>query len=265
MTVTWSEVNKNTNVILSNGDLTVAGGGNASYQGGCSDTAITSGQKIYWEVAADALAQAGATGMGIANASNTYANGQYLGITANACGWFDDGQIVINNVNLPNIQGFAAGDIGCVAVNVGSKIWFRTNNGNWNNDVIANQDPANDVGGIDISGITPDLFPAYSLVDTISSDQLTAKFRSDSLVYEIPAGFQALEVIVPPPPIAVDGGSSKRARRRKLEEEQDRSYQRMLIREGFRDEPMPVEVIAKPKRKRPEAIADEAIILLLLS
>jgi hypothetical protein len=77
------------------------------------------------------------------------------------------GQVYVNGTQ---VNGFDAGlgGVECIAVDfTNSKIWFRKGaTGNWNNDVIANQNPATGTGGYSLSGLTTPLFPrAHSNTD----------------------------------------------------------------------------------------------------
>lgn len=71
------------------------------------------------------------------------------------------------------------------------KIWFRKNGGNWNNDVIGNQNPASNTGGVSISAImSPSgrkFAPSISLLDQTA--KATAKFGQSGFTYSAPSGF----------------------------------------------------------------------------
>lgn len=71
-----------------------------------------------------------------------------------AIGYDSGGTVRLNNATVATIMTYTSSDrIGVAVDRVNKKIWFRKNNGNWNNDVIANQNPVGNVGGIDISAI----------------------------------------------------------------------------------------------------------------
>jgi hypothetical protein len=88
-----------------------------------------------------------------------------------------DGTVKINNATAATIQTSAANAVIDVAYNPSTqKIWFRTNNGNWNNDVIANQNPVGSVGGISTAAVRGALYPAWGAAAT--GNNATAVFTS---------------------------------------------------------------------------------------
>lgn len=85
--------------------------------------------------------------VGLANRSYNTAAGTLLGTDSMSLGYKQDGTVRCNNVLLATIQTFAAAAVIDVAYNpLAQLIWFRTNNGNWNNN--AANDPATNTGGI---------------------------------------------------------------------------------------------------------------------
>jgi hypothetical protein len=201
MATVWSSVTKEAAIVLSNGGLTALCGTGRSYSPGACDTFITAGQLIYFEVHLDVLSQLGATAVGIANASNSYALGQYLGRSNNSIGYFDDGTLIRNDVTLATFTVPVVGDTIGVAVKSGDKAWFRLN-GVWQSG-----DPNTLTGGTDISTLG-DVNPAYSVVGTVVETQNTANFGATALQSAKPTGFSTLDTIpVPPtPPAAPTGG-----------------------------------------------------------
>jgi hypothetical protein len=92
----------------------------------------------------------GTPAVGIVNGFYNMAVGSLLGTDANSLGYRSGGGVVANNVTLATIATFAQGDrIGVAIDPVNRLIWFRVNNGNWNNN--GANDPATGVGGIDYS------------------------------------------------------------------------------------------------------------------
>jgi hypothetical protein len=75
------------------------------------------------------------------------------------------GQIWINGTRMPSsvwIGGVPDGGTIGVALDIDhSRIWFRVNNGPWNNQ--AANDPAANIGGLDVSGLFP-AHPAYAML-----------------------------------------------------------------------------------------------------
>jgi hypothetical protein len=77
-------------------------------------------------------------------------------------------------------SGFTAAPSGFTAYEPGT---FK-----WNNDVLANQDPANNIGGISTSGIaTSTIYPAWSIYN--NTNPSTANFDASTFVFTVPVGF----------------------------------------------------------------------------
>lgn len=118
---------------------------------------------------------------------------QDLGNTAASAdlGYLSGGTVRLNNAVVATIASFVANDNIGVAVDlVNQKIWFRKNGGNWNNDVIANQNPVGAVGGISIAAMPISLMPAFGGSATSSA---TAKFTAASWTYAAPTGFVSVD------------------------------------------------------------------------
>ena len=184
----WNPATAESHLVISNNNLTgtesVAGG---VYSGVLANKSASSG-KFYWEITAVTISTpAAATFGGVGNASAAVNN--YFGSTSNSIGWVGDGRVYINNINLGPIQTFAQGNTLCFALDLGnSKIWFRTNGGNWNNDVIANQNPATNTGGISLS--TLNAGPYFALGEAeATNDVFTANFGATAFAQTAPAGF----------------------------------------------------------------------------
>lgn len=97
--------------------------------------------------------------------------------SANSIGYHNNGTVRINNATVTTIQTFAANDVIDVAFNpIARLIWFRTNNGNWNNDIIGNQNPNGNVGGISTSSFGGPMYPAWGAGAT--GNNATAVFTS---------------------------------------------------------------------------------------
>jgi hypothetical protein len=121
------------------------------------------------------------------NASFDLNANHYIGSNLNGIGWGADGTVSINGAALANIEGWTQGDVLCFAVDLGSnKIWFRRNGGSWNNN--AANDPAANVGGIDISSLAGGPYFALGQGNN-SRDTLTANFGASAPAYPMPNGF----------------------------------------------------------------------------
>lgn len=108
-----------------------------------------------------------------------------------ALGYRQNGTVVRNNVTLTTIAAYVSGDnIGIAVDQINQKVWFRVNGGNWNNDVIANQDPANNLGGISYASMAfGALTSTCGFTVTSGSGVCTAKWASASWTYTAPTGF----------------------------------------------------------------------------
>ena len=151
---------------------------------------VTTG-RFYWEITlAGAIATIAA---GIGNILSSTGQGQYLGDGSNTIGWFGGGSVDSGASGIATWATFASGNTLCFAMDlVSGKLWGRVGAaGNWNNDVIANQNPAvgSQVGGVAIpSSVTANaVVPAVS-VETLS-DTATGKFASASWIGTPPLGF----------------------------------------------------------------------------
>lgn len=187
----WDESAKNAHVVLSNFDLSASCDQTPfSYYSGRGNSALTigAGARKYFEIHVDTYAGGF---VGICNASQTFGNGQWLGLQAHGIGYTGDGSVYLNNVRIARIGTWSAGATICVAVVGAAWLYFRVDGGNWNNDGSA--DPANNIGGIDISSVVPgNLFPAYTCQYVISSkDKFTGNFGASGFSQAVPAGFSA--------------------------------------------------------------------------
>jgi hypothetical protein len=155
-----------------------------------STTSKTSGL-LYAEIQLGYIYSGGDTTFGIVNASEALSN--WVGLTTNSLGyWWSSGAVFTNNVAASTIFTSAQGDVVAIAIDEGNKkIWFKNinNNTGWNNDVIANQNPVGNVGGISISGVTGAHFLAQSFNSAGSYSILNV--GATSFVGTIPTGYSA--------------------------------------------------------------------------
>lgn len=207
MATTWDPSNKSTAVTLSGNNLIATESGVVDFNNdaGRGITAITTGQKKYWEVKVNLIDTDFSTGPGIVNTSMNYTPNQWLGLTANSMGYYSSGEVYCNYTTLGtfitnSLSTYVANDIVCHAVDFAAgKIWFRVNGGNWNNDVIANQNPATGAGGINFvtsrlgSG---DVYPAYNVYRHPTGPtltQVTGNFGATAAAFSIPVGFTTFD------------------------------------------------------------------------
>ena len=186
-TTTWNPSDKATSIILSNGNLTFALGGNG-YDGLRAVASASSGKK-YWELTARTIVSTPNTIVeGVANGSlPVNGGGVYLGSNLDGIGWAGNGNVYINSSVVATIQGWQQGDILSFALDLDSKrIWFRTNGGNWN-DNSAN-DPGTNTGGLDTSTLTAGPYFAFGQ-GASGRDTLTANFGGSAYAQSVPSGF----------------------------------------------------------------------------
>lgn len=191
MAVTWDPAKTDASITLSNGNLTGTGTVNALKTG--LATLSRSAGKYYWEVVCNASFTTN-DNIGFGNAATA---DTYLGFDANSIGWINDGRVLLNNINIGSVATWASGSILSVAVDMGAKlIWFRVGAGNWNNDVLANQNPATGTGGRSLSTLSAGpYFPA--MCPGQINTQFTADFGATAFAESMPAGF--LQWAGPPP------------------------------------------------------------------
>lgn len=188
---TWDPANTSS-VTLSGGNLVATA--NPGNGGTRSARSISGSKKAYWETitTVDFGSPSGRYYMGVVN--STFVLGSPMVNVNNAAysrtGGPPSALAGFNSVNVL-VVGWAQGDNLGMAVDFGnSNIWFRTNGGNWNNDVLANQNPATNTGGISISGIGSPVWVAWTGQDNL--DSVTAQFSSSSWTYAAPAGFSQI-------------------------------------------------------------------------
>lgn len=192
---TWSPTAKNSHAALSNGNLTATSTtGLANFQTGIAVSSFTTGAKVVFQATIGPLLT-NTPGIGVANGVVAVNDGAYLGSEANGVGYYPEaGLVFINGSTVASGWTLASnGSAIVVAVDfTAGKIWFwNPVAANWNNDILANQNPATGAGGI-VHGITGALFPAYCVTsDGVSTTNLTALF-STPLSISTPAGYSQL-------------------------------------------------------------------------
>ena len=100
------------------------------------------------------------------------------------------GHIYVNGADaLVGGTGLNTGDVVCMAIDLGNKrAWFRVNGGNWNWN--ATNNPATNIGGIDISAVFSGGISAYPMAGFyINGDAATVNFGASSFSFAAPSGF----------------------------------------------------------------------------
>jgi hypothetical protein len=204
--ITWNPADKSTSISLSNENLTASTGLSTGTHGLRANGSIASGKK-YFESSSGLISAL--QGIGIANASWPL-NNTALGADANSISYRPSGAVVGNNSTLATIAAYIVNSIISIAFDLtNNKIWFRVNGGNWNNDVIANQNPATNTGGVDISFATGPFLAAWYA--NAAANDVTGNFGA-AFTYAIPASFSALGAGEPITRLSLDGYGAKRIR-----------------------------------------------------
>ena len=172
--------NKGASVTLSGSNLVATvSSGTGSVRGTNKISGLT-----YFEMVIGATLS-GSSRVGVCNPAQDFTT--LLGVNANGVGYNADGTVKINNSNVATIATYTTNNnIGVAIDPVNKLIWFRVNGGNWNNDVIGNQNPVGAVGGISFSSVGANFSPAWGGSATASA---TAKFASGSWTYTAPTGY----------------------------------------------------------------------------
>lgn len=189
-TATWSLTNKNSDFVISNGGLTatttVLTGATSI---GLGTTAVTTGQKRYYEETVNTVSSQASAGL--ANNKVSFSGGRWLGEGTNSVGYENNGNVYAGGSQIGTVGTFGNGAVISVAVDFAAgKVWFRLNGGNWNGSPTA--DPATNTGGL-THGVTGDLYPGYMLqYDGTTASQVTANFGTAAFIYAVPSGFSTL-------------------------------------------------------------------------
>lgn len=189
-TTTWSATNKNSDFVLSNGNLTATTSVNTGATSiGLATSAVTTGQKRYFEVTVNSLSSQASAGLALSGVSFTY--GRWLGEGSDSVGYENNGNVYTSGGQIGTVGAYGSGAVISVAVDFAAgKVWFRLNGGNWDGSPTDN--PATNTGGF-THGITGSLYPGYMLqYDNTTPCQVTANFGATAFVYTPPSGFSAL-------------------------------------------------------------------------
>jgi hypothetical protein len=187
---TWGAL-RGSHVSLSGSDLiaTAAAGGGVVYGALFNTTG-----KFYWEVI---LNNSGNVGAGIGSNQVPVGDAEWVGGSNNSIGWYNAGAVYNGGSLKATFASFGNGAIRlCFSIDLTSatkKLWGRVGaTGNWDNDVLANQNPATGAGGIDLSTCGDTLsWPVTAGASLSAGDTATGCFTSASWVGTAPSGFTA--------------------------------------------------------------------------
>ena len=122
-------------------------------------------------------------------------NGVSVGEDANSAGIAMAllSNIYKNAVDLGDGGQFVQGTTNMIAVDIpNGKIWvYNSTTAKWNDDVIANQNPATNTGGVDIASLGGTLYWAMSYYDLDGLFDLTINFGATAFSNTCPSGFNA--------------------------------------------------------------------------
>lgn len=192
MTALWNPSDKAANVTLSAGNLTATM--SSSSAGGVRCDTSRSTSKYYFELTVLATSNWGSnTSCGLCNSSYSLTS-SFLGTDAthHSIGYYESGHLIYGNATLLTGNTLIAGSIVCFAVDFGAgKLWVRVNNNGWYNQVIGSQDPANGIGGVDISAMISAgaIFPIF--LGVLTGDGVTADFGATGFAETVPSGYTA--------------------------------------------------------------------------
>jgi hypothetical protein len=175
---------------FSNGNLTVT---NQATTTGLYALTDGSGTKFYFEIVVNNSALPNTFDIAIGVTSTFFNSGGFLGHPTDI-GYFGNGTVNFNNTQIDSAAlSYGIGDNIGVAVDLANnKIWFRKNGGQWNHDILANQNPATNTGGYNITGIGTPVFGVVNFPTSDVGQQATGKFATASWTYTNPTGFNQL-------------------------------------------------------------------------
>lgn len=150
---------------------------------------IVAGQKIMFSVTQYVWAPlSDDTGIGIGNINTLLS--EWAGYTINSAALYDGGSWWANETQITTgLPTFQNNDVVIdVAVDrANDYIWFRVNGGNWNNDISA--DPGTTTGGLDISFLTGDVYPAYTPAYDTTHQVGSQMSTNPTSLFQVPVGF----------------------------------------------------------------------------
>jgi len=164
---------------------------------GASRSTTSSGAapaQAYFEVKLGTGISSANTMVGIANSSESLTN--FVGVDLNGIGWeWNNGNIFINNAhtNTNFVTGVANDVIGFAVDFTNQKLWVKnvTHSGGWNNDIIANQNPATNTGGYSIAGLNAGPYFITADVGAVNGESLSLNTGPTFNIVTPPSGFTA--------------------------------------------------------------------------
>jgi hypothetical protein len=182
----WNVNDKAATITLSNNDKTATSSASSSgVRSSTSHLNTTTGLLYYVEFLANTIASQCEVGL-------KQISGQLTGLNFSATVVSTNGNLRRGGTNSGlTIGAFVTGDVICMAwTSLTEKVWFRKNNGLWNNDAAA--DPATGTNGLDISATFNDneATHLFGFLGSTSS-AVTVRTKLADFTFAGPAGFKS--------------------------------------------------------------------------
>lgn len=192
---TWNPLDKDSNIVLSNGNLSAQRAGTGSGWFTLRSTQGKNSGKWYVEFIFDFQEVYVAAGISPPGTALNY----YLGSStvANSWGWLDQAtQVRYNNGTVASSMAATVGDIIGLAIDLDNNKLYYSKNGSWAWGSQAG-DPVAGTGGISISSRTTDMYLAGS-VSNYNECRLNLNAGQSTFSYSVPEGYNAgwYEIII---------------------------------------------------------------------
>jgi hypothetical protein len=195
---TWSTTDKTANITTSGGALTATT--TSAAEAGIRGTLSRGSGKWYLEFRCG-TETSGIFGVGFASSSWVLTDANDIGGDAagNSVGIYDNGQVFIKNAIIGSSASLAFGSTNTIGAALdldNLKIWYEnlTIGLGWNGDILANQDPANNIGGYPLSTLATGPF-FFAFGDAASGNAVTIN-PSSGFTGTVPTNFLAWDTII---------------------------------------------------------------------
>lgn len=197
---TWNP-SDNSNLTLSNGNLTAQAATSASTWRSVRATVSRSAGKYYFEATANIVDANNGFMLGIANSSALLTT--FAGNNSNGIGFQSGNNHWINGGNSsPTVVTFANGDVLGIAVDITNKlIWFidvTHSSSTWyGSSAGGSTSPSTGTNGLSISALSASpYFPIFSGYDSTAHDECTLNTGTSAFSGTLPTGFTAWDAAV---------------------------------------------------------------------
>lgn len=189
MTTTWNPADKSAATTLSSGNHVAS---STAGNNGARGTTSKSSGKWYFELPVVNTGGSASGGYGVIDSVYDYGS-IFPGGAFAVVAWDGSVQCSPSSTFSPG-WGTVNGHALSIAIDWSLlKVWARYDGGNWNNDVIANQNPATGTGGYPIANFTG--FIGCRMQNT---GNVTMNAGDSAFTYTPPAGFTGWDVVLPP-------------------------------------------------------------------